>query len=201
MDKVVTNGQQDQQLEVLSPEQLYYATNVFPERVSVSKARAAFQSMLETVPNPDTVKAQWKQTAHIVYGNKEHYVNSIVQKADIKITKAALKTVGDGNLAVNQFQVVNRFKVGEEGVDLDPKESVMWALVDDIPHPKLINLKRYLVYVCLKRFRYFKSPIEAVSDFLKKPVKYVERVQGEIQDDGVFINNRNGGVQCLEQEQ
>ena len=183
--------------EVLTPQQLWFLTSnqtsneIKPRKPTIREAEDDFNLMLKESDNPVKTLGFWERIHKVVYS--ETIINSNVQKQRVSITKAALrdfKDVQDGQILINQIQVVHEAKKDPNEGNLEEDEILLWHIIKKLPSPKIINLRRFAFHVCIKKYQEKKYGFTELSRFLQMQRTYISRIKSELAEEGVFTHRK-----------
>jgi predicted HTH domain antitoxin len=99
-----------------------------------------------------------------------------------------MKDVKDGQILINQIQVVHEAQENKEDKGLEADEILLWHLIKKLPAPKMENLRRFAFHVCIKMYQEKKFGFTELSKFLQMQRTYVSQMRSKLKKEGVFIH-------------
>jgi hypothetical protein len=102
------------------------------------------------------------------------------QIQDIKITKAVMKDLGEGdkiNINYSPTMIVQNNNAHE--VPLTDIEVMMWTILETLEEPKLDNLRYLAIDTILKKFSPYAGPVKKTAEYLDMQRTYISRLKAD----------------------
>jgi len=118
--------------------------------------------------------------------------NTMNQLQSIKLTKALANSIGAGGdkLNINFAPVTIINSTGPAQPVTDYKftnfEDQLWNIIENLPPPKLQNLRKFAMRVCLNKFSTVYGTQSKVASYLDLQRTYVNRIKSELEEDELF---------------
>jgi len=118
--------------------------------------------------------------------------NIMTQKQDIKISQALIDSLGGSDrININYSPVmITQVNDGPTRAVTDYKfkdfEDQLWEIIENLPPPKLENLRKFAFRVCLNKFSGRHASRTKVAEYLDMQRTYISRINRELSEDPVF---------------